>query len=69
MPKRILRTREAAEYIGLSASTLEKNRRTEGEGPPFVRISPNVVGYDIADLDVWLDEIKAQGCVDGRQEA
>jgi predicted DNA-binding transcriptional regulator AlpA len=32
--KRVLRTPEAAEYVGLSASTLEKLRLT-GNGPAF----------------------------------
>ena len=54
MRKRILRTPEAAEYVGLSRSTLEK-RRLSGDGPPFLRLGGRVVGYDVADLDEWLD--------------
>ena len=53
-PQRILRTPEAAEYIGLAASTLEK-MRIGGEGPPFIRLGGRAVGYDIQDLDAWLD--------------
>jgi len=52
--KRIFRTREAAEYLGLSASTLEKKRMT-GDGPDFIRITGRAVGYDIADLNSWID--------------
>lgn len=51
--KKILRTREAAAYVGLAKSTLEKKRLT-GDGPPFVRLSHRAVGYDVAALDAWL---------------
>ena len=54
MLKRILRTPAAATYIGLSESTLEK-KRLSADGPRFVRLGGRAVGYDIADLDVWLD--------------
>jgi predicted DNA-binding transcriptional regulator AlpA len=51
---RILRTRDAAVYIGLAASTLEKKRLT-GAGPAFVRLGGRAVGYDIRVLDAWLE--------------
>jgi predicted DNA-binding transcriptional regulator AlpA len=50
---RILRTPAAAEYVGLSISTLEKFRIT-GEGPQFVRIGVRAVGYQISDLQDWI---------------
>ena len=53
VPRRVLRTPEAAEYLGLAASTLEKKRLTGG-GPRFVRLG-RAIGYDFADLDAWLD--------------
>ena len=56
-PRRILRTPDAAHYIGLSASTLEK-MRLSGSGPRFVRLGTRVVGYDISDLNAWLDQQK-----------
>jgi predicted DNA-binding transcriptional regulator AlpA len=55
--KRILRTPAASEYTSLSVSTLEK-RRQRGEGPPFVRLGGRAIGYDIDDLDAWLDKQK-----------
>lgn len=55
MALRILRTPEAARYVGLSASTLEKLRLV-GQGPAWVRLGLRAVGYEIADLDRWLDE-------------
>ena len=48
-----LRTSQAADYCGLSASLLNKLRMT-GAGPRFSKIS-NIVIYDPDDLDAWLD--------------
>jgi predicted DNA-binding transcriptional regulator AlpA len=53
--QRILRTLEAAAYVGLSASTLEKKRLSR-RGPRFIRLGARAIGYDIGDLDAWLDE-------------
>ncbi len=60
--RRILRTHQAAEYVGLSPSTLEKKRLT-GDGPRFIRLGGRAVGYDRADLDTWLDGQRA-ACAD-----
>ena len=54
LPKRHLRTKDAAAYIGLSKSTLEKMRVTGG-GPPFIKMGKTVV-YDVTDLDAWMAE-------------
>jgi predicted DNA-binding transcriptional regulator AlpA len=51
--QRLLRPPEAAPYIGLSVSTLAK-QRLRGDGPKFVRLSPRAIGYLQADLDEWL---------------
>lgn len=52
--QRVLRTPDAAEYLGVSESWLEK-LRLRREGPRFVRLGHRAVGYDIRDLDRWLD--------------
>jgi excisionase family DNA binding protein len=52
LKRRMLRTREAAEYTGLAKSTLEKHR-VRGTGCRFIRIG-RVVIYDPDDLDAWL---------------
>ncbi len=54
MERRILRTPEAAEYVGLSPATLEKQRLI-GEGPRFIRLGNRAVGYDVCDLDAWIE--------------
>ena len=48
-----LRVSDAARYCGISISLLNKLRMTGG-GPRFIKIS-NIVCYDPADLDAWLD--------------
>jgi predicted DNA-binding transcriptional regulator AlpA len=50
--RRMLRTREAAEYCGSSASTFEK-LRLRGGGPIYSKIGRRVV-YRLEDLDAWL---------------
>jgi hypothetical protein len=47
-----LRTKAAAEYSGLTKSTLEKFRLTGG-GPAYIKIVHTVI-YDTDDLDAFL---------------
>ena len=63
---RILRTRPAARYVGLSASTLEK-MRLNGGGPKFIRLGGRAIGYDVRDLDDWLDLQRESTDDDGGQ--
>ena len=46
-----LRTREAAEFLGLSHRTLEKHR-TYGTGPKYLKLGGRVV-YRVQDLQEW----------------
>jgi hypothetical protein len=46
-------TPEAAAYLGLSPSTLEK-LRLYGGGPVYYKSSPKIVLYETPDLDDWL---------------
>ncbi len=48
-----LRPLAAAEYLGLSASTLAK-MRLRGDGPIYSKAGPRVVVYDLRDLESWL---------------
>jgi len=50
-----LRAPAAAEYVGLSASTMAKLRMS-GDGPPYSKAGARVVVYDRDDLDRWLDQ-------------
>jgi predicted DNA-binding transcriptional regulator AlpA len=51
---RVLRTPDAARYLGLTSSTLEKMRLT-GAGPHFIRLGARAVGYAFDDLDEFVD--------------
>jgi predicted DNA-binding transcriptional regulator AlpA len=47
-----IRTQQAAEYLGLSASNLEK-MRMRGDGPTYAKLG-RVVIYALGDLDTWV---------------
>ena len=64
---RCLRTTEAASYIGLSKSTLEKLRVTGG-GPEYSALG-RVVVYRIEDLDDWVSAHKRRSTSDNPMEA
>ena len=49
---RRLSVAEAANYLGLAVSTLNK-RRVTGDTPAFVKLGRRVL-YDSKDLDEWL---------------
>ena len=49
-----IRVKEAASYVGLSKSSLDK-LRCFGGGPRFFKLGRAVI-YDIADLDTWVSE-------------
>ncbi len=53
VPPRYLRTKEAAEFLSLSARTLEKHR-TYGTGPSYRKLGGRVV-YAIDDLQAWAE--------------
>ena len=48
-----LRPEQAAELISVSEKFLEKRRRT-GNGPPFIRVSRNLVRYERDKLENWM---------------
>lgn len=60
---RMLDTSEAAEYLGLSASTLAK-MRIAGSGPAFRKIGPRRVVYHPDDLAAWLDASRRRSTSD-----
>ena len=59
----LLRPPRAADYIGLSVSTLAK-QRLRGGGPKFIRMSPRAIGYLQADLDAWLTDKRCSSTSD-----
>jgi predicted DNA-binding transcriptional regulator AlpA len=57
-----LDTKQAAEYVSCSKSTLDKFRLTGG-GPLYIKIGKSV-RYDTIDLDKWLDAQKRASTCD-----
>ena len=53
LPPRLLRTKEAARFLGISLRTLEKHR-TYGTGPTYRKLGGRVV-YSVDDLQAWAD--------------
>jgi predicted DNA-binding transcriptional regulator AlpA len=51
--ERLLSAAEVARVTGLSTETLAQ-RRSQGRGIPFIKLSRNVVRYRHGDLDDWL---------------
>jgi predicted DNA-binding transcriptional regulator AlpA len=51
LPPRLLRTQEAARFLGISLRTLEKHR-TYGTGPVYRKIGGRVL-YTVRDLESW----------------
>ena len=58
---------EAAEYLGISASTLSK-RRVFGGGPIFLKQGRRVV-YDVRDLEAYLANCRRDSTSDRGAEA
>jgi predicted DNA-binding transcriptional regulator AlpA len=50
----IVSEKDAAQRIGLSARTLQRDRSEGGLGLPFVRLGLRRVGYDTDAIDRWL---------------
>jgi predicted DNA-binding transcriptional regulator AlpA len=62
-----LRTPQAAEYLGLSTSTMEK-MRLRADGPRYAKLGRLVV-YAITDLDAWVDVHKRTSTLDAGPES
>jgi predicted DNA-binding transcriptional regulator AlpA len=61
LPPAVMRTADAAAYVGLPLNTLEKARVTGNPSmPPFVRLGSRAVGYLVKDLDDWLASRRVQ---------
>lgn len=64
IPRRRLHRKEAATYLGLSLSWLDKSR-LRGNGPPFLQIGTRIV-YDMADLDAYIASCRRQSTSEPR---
>lgn len=55
---RILRRQDAADYVGLGATTWDAEVAA-GRAPAPVHVTSGVKGWDRLDLDAWIEERKA----------
>lgn len=55
-PRNLLTVLEAADFVRLSKSFLDK-ARLKGGGPKFVKAGARVL-YDVADLSAWIESRK-----------
>jgi predicted DNA-binding transcriptional regulator AlpA len=55
-----LTTKDAASYLGKSASWLNQTR-SRGDGPPYYKLGANVF-YTVTDIDEWVAS-KKRSCV------
>lgn len=62
---KLLTTREAAERLGFSHTTLnfwrsKSNTTGVPKGPKYVKLSPKTVRYDEDDIAAWIEQRKAR---------
>jgi len=55
MTQGYLRTPDAAKYLGVGQSTLER-KRVDGTGPKFRQLGAKIITYAVADLDAWASQ-------------
>ena len=55
MTQGYLRTPDAAKYLGIGQSTLER-KRVDGSGPKYRQLGTRIVTYAVQDLDAWASE-------------
>ena len=58
MPRRLMTTAQAADYLTVTVAAL-RAWRVRGGGPPWIKLG-QAVRYDQNDLDAWLDEHRTQ---------
>ncbi|MBP8232996.1 MAG: helix-turn-helix domain-containing protein [Rhizorhabdus sp.] len=55
MTQGYVRTADAAKYLGIGQSTLER-KRIDGTGPKFRQLGAKIIVYALADLDEWASQ-------------
>ena len=54
LKKNLVKQKEAAERLGLSEATLERDRWRGGE-IPYIKVGPRAIRYDLNQLDDYLE--------------
>lgn len=59
MLDRVLSEQETAQFLQLSARTLQRLRQA-GDGPQYYRLGERRIGYRMSDIEAWLDGCRRQ---------
>ena len=54
LSKNLVKQKEAAERLGLSEATLERDRWRGGD-IPYIKVGPRAIRYDLDQLDAYLE--------------
>ena len=68
MERQLLTTKEAADYLSVSAAFLERDR-WQGARIPFVRVGARAVRYDIRELDDYISQMRRMSTADLRKDS
>ncbi len=55
MPETYYTTRKVADWLGYKEETL-RQWRSNGIGPPFIRVLGKIVRYRASDVERWMDQ-------------
>jgi len=73
LKQRCINTRAAAAYLGVTIAALRAWRLRglddRNTGPPYIRVSPTLILYDIDDLDDWLERKRSSTHFDTHDRA
>lgn len=56
---RLLRAKDVSALTGISRASIYKFSKA-GKFPPFIRVSPKILAWDIEDVNAWIRERIAQ---------
>lgn len=68
MERQLLTTKEAADYLSVSAAFLERDR-WQGARIPFVHVGARAVRYDIRELDDYISQMRRMSTADLRKDS
>ena len=63
MDDELITTKEAADFLGVSAAFLQRDRTDETE-IPYVKVGSRAIRYKLSDLNSYIDDRRYQGSED-----
>lgn len=59
--ERIIRLKELCRITGMSRTTVWRRAKDDNSFPPSFRISQNIVGWKLSDVNAWMDSLSLNG--------